>query len=70
MKPKSPSASTEAAGRRGRETDPTLGVRILATDFYFYEVRCVWALVPPNWVGAWTRRVPDRIRDRLGVELY
>jgi len=70
MKPASPSASTESGGRLGRETDPTLGVRILPTDFYFFEVRCVWAPVPPHWVGAWSRRVDDRLRDRLGREFY
>ena len=70
MKPSPLSGSTEGRRERGRETDPVLGVRIQATDFFFYEVRCVWVKVPPHWIGAWTRRVPDRIRDRLGVEIF
>ena len=52
-----------------REIDPTLGARLLATDQYFYEVRCIWLPIPLHWVGCWSRRVDHRVRDNLGREL-
>jgi hypothetical protein len=66
---RSESAEATAAGM-GRETDPTLGVRLIGSDQYFHNVHCVWAPLPVHWIGGWSRRVPDRVRDNLGREFF
>lgn len=53
-----------------RELDSTLGARLLATDQYFNEVHGEWLPLPVHWTGCWSRRVPDRVRDALGRELF
>jgi hypothetical protein len=71
MKLSSRSASAESvAAGAGRETDPTLGVRLVGSDQYFHEVHCIWTPLPVHWIGCWSRRVPDRVRDNFGREFF
>lgn len=70
MKLSSPSGSAKGAAGAGRETDPTLGVRLIGTDQYFNEVHQIWYALPVHWIGCWSRRVEDRVRDNLGREFF